>query len=363
MEDQPLDVGDYVARLPYAVGHQLGNDELVVGAFGADHRSIVQLVTTWDERTHTATHVAEQLARMLSRTEQAASLAVVGYGPHGALRAHELAYELQQAVQTPVLPIHAHDDTWSVLYDDLHGRWTPPIPVPDRAAELAARGVLAPAASREALESSIEPLPKPTFTMLDAQEAAEFDDRSPQQRAALATATLDQVTGARRDDPEQMRRLAHLVTSDVVTRDAVLAHTLDGRIHDDRIDALVRTFRAAPPEHRPELAVLAGAATYFACWHAPQIRALLKHADPLATFPELITAALNAGIDPRKTHHTVRNGAAEGLRDAQEEWIAARGRLDPKSDRPAATRTNAELGEPSAPPPTPSRTDRSAPGL
>lgn len=364
MGDQPLDIGDYVARLPYAVGYRLGNEDLVVGALRADHRSIVQMVISWGEHAHTAADAAEQVARMLSRIEQPDALTVVGYGPHGGMRAHQLAHDLQPAVQTAVLPIHVQDDTWRVLFDDQHGHWTLPQPVPDPGAELAARGILAPAASRTALEASIEPLPVPTFTPLDAAKAAEVDVLSPQARAAVATATLDRVTTARRDDPAQMSRLAHLVTSNVITRDAVLAHTLDGRIHNDRVDALVRTFRAAPPGQRPELAVLAGAATYFACWPAPQVRGLLKHADPLATFPGLITAALDAGIDPRKTHHTVRDGAVEGLQLAQEEWTAAHGHtLDPMPDGPASNRTDAVLGKPTTPPPTPSRTDRNTPGL
>ncbi|RPF21430.1 hypothetical protein [Myceligenerans xiligouense] len=363
MEDQPLNVGDYVARLPYAVGHQLGNEDLVVGAFGANHRSIVQMVTPWDEQTPVV-DVAEQIARMLSRIEQPAALTVVGYGPHGGLRAHQLANNLQPAVQTTVLPIHVHDDTWRVLFDDRHGHWTLPQPVPDHAAELATRGVLAPAASRTALEASIAPLPEPTLTTLNAAKATELDGLSPQQRAALATTTLDRVATARRDDPAQMCLLAHLVTNDVITRDAVLAHTLEDRIHDDRIDALVRTFRAAPPEQRLQLAVLAAAATYFACWHAPQVRGLLKHADPLATFPKLITAALNAGFDPRKAHHTVRNGAAEGLQQAQEAWTAAHSHtLDPNPDGPTPARTDAVRSEPTAAPTTPPRTGRSAPGL
>ncbi|RPF21304.1 hypothetical protein [Myceligenerans xiligouense] len=366
MKDQPLDVGDYVARLPYAVGHQLGNQDLVIGALGTDHRSIVQMVTPWNEHTHTATEITEQLARMLSRIDQPAALTIVGYGPHGGRRAHQIAGELQQAVQTDVLPIHVHDDTWRVLFDNQHGHWTLPQPIPDPAAELATRGVLPPAASRTALEASITPLPKPTFTPLDAAKATELDALSPRQRAELATTTLDRIAAARLDDPAQMCLLAHLTTSDVITRDTVLAHTLEDRIHDDRVDALVRTYRAAPPEQRPQLAALAAAATYFACWHPPQIRGLLKQADPLTTFPRLITAALNAGFDPRKAHHTVRNGAAEGLRDAQEAWTAAHDHtLDPNRDdpAPAPTRTKAKLGEPTSPPTTPSRTDRDAPGL
>lgn len=363
MNDQPLDVGDYLARLPYAVGHQLGNQELVIGALGADHRSIVQMVTPWDEHTHTATEIAEQLARMLSRIEWPAALTVVGYGPHGGRRAHQLAGELQQAVQTDVLPIHVHDGTWRVLFDNQHGHWTLPQPVPDPAAELATRGVLPPAASRTALEASITPLPEPTFTPLDAAKATGLDALSPGQRADLATTTLERVAAARRDDPAQMRLLAHLTTSDVTTRDAVLAHTLEDRIHDDRVDALVRTYRAAPSEQRPQLAILATAATYFACWPAPQVRGLLKQADPLATFPRLITAALHAGFDPRKAHQTVRNGAVEGLQQAEEAWTAEHDHvLEPNPEGPDPARADAMRSEPAAAP-TPPRRDRNAPGL
>lgn len=357
MDNSRGQIGDYLAKVPFAVGHELDDDHVVVSAIRADQRPIAHLVLDWDDHVP-AQQVAEQVTRALTHADPPARLTVVGYGPDGARRARDLADHLRRTTPTSVMPVHVQGGIWR----DLDGTWPGEHPLPDLTAELIMAGFPIPAVSRSDLEASLTPLPASTFTPLDDATADHLAALTPRQRAELAQETLERVAETRLDEPEQMRILAHLATTDLVTRDVILAHTLDRTIRDDRVEAVVRTFRAAPPQQRPGLAVLASAATFFACWPPAKTRALLQHADPLARLSDLVDRALAANVDPRMAHDTVRDGAVEGLRQSEQGRHAARDRTQApatRTDRAAGT----ERPRMEPPPPTRSRPDVAGPNL
>ncbi|GAA1854508.1 hypothetical protein [Myceligenerans crystallogenes] len=322
-------IGDYLAKIPFTVGHEIADEQVVVGAVQANRQDIVHIVLDWDDTVH-AQRIADQVTRILAGTEPPASLIVVGFGPHGRARAGTLADGLRATMPSLVMPVHVHDGVWRAL----EGKWTHGQPVPDLTAELVVAGFPIPAGSPADLEASVAPLRVPAFDPLDDQTADRLAALAPRQRAGLAQDVLERVADGGPDEIGQMRVLAHLATTDLVIRDVILAYTLDGGVRHDRVEALVRTFRAAPARQQPLLATLAAAATYFACWHTPKTVGLLRHADPIARLTHLVQSALESNFDPRQAHDTVRDGAVEGLQRQEQEHDARRAAADDLSTGP-----------------------------
>lgn len=350
-------IGHYVAQIPYTVGHHLTGDEVVVGFFGPDKQAIVHGALQWEDDIDTR-DVVTHFQRSLQDVGPVAQVFVVGYGTHGGDRAELLAEQIEETLAVASTPIHVHDGTWRSV-EDPAGPWSSPLPIPQPAPDTVVAGMRAPAASREELLASVTPLSEPLFGPLDRAKAQYLTTVSPTTRADLAVAALDHIAAGRIDDPTHLQSLAHLITTDIAVRDTVLAVAIDQSPHHDRVEALVRTYRAAPPRQRPILATTAAAAAYLAAWHPPLIWGMLQHADPASRLTHLITAALRAGANPVPMRSGLTEAASDGLRQAESAWTAREPAARPKPStsapgRPACATT--------PPPDLPTR-NLDAPGL
>lgn len=314
-------LGRFVAHLPYVVGHALADDDVVVSIRDTNGRSILNGRLTW-EGDQTAQEIAAGITQVLDQTHHVGGAVVVGYGRDGKHWASLTADELAPALLVPLITVHVDDRTWRTQTPD--GDWGPWHPVPDITADAAARGLPAPAQSREALAASVGPLTTPLFDPLPEAEAARYAQASPREHASAATDALDHITTGKVDDPAQMQALAHLVNTSVTTRDAVLAHAIDADADDDhvrdaRITALIRTFRAAPAQQRPALATTTATAAHLAAWQPPKVHGLLEHAadNHLTT---LVRKSLDKGTDPRPLRPRIAQAARDGLDAAQAAW-------------------------------------------
>src|SRR5690606_35088763 len=126
-----------------------------------------------------------------------------------------------------------------------------------------------------------------------------------------AVGTMEALASNRTDDPRRMQILAHAVTSDPAVQESVMAHAVADGVRDPEIDALVRTFRAAPPSLRPALATTAAATAFLGAWSPPLVWGLLKHADPADELGSLVTQSLEKGLKPQP----LRPRLAEAARD------------------------------------------------
>jgi len=324
-------VGDYLAALPYVIGHVPTQDHLVVTCFGYDRKSVVHLDLEWEPGTEPRS-VARFVERALEDAEPIARAAVVGYGPEGHHRAADVADEINESLDIPTDTFHIAEGTWRIL-DRLTGGWSEPSPVPEAPPKHMLGRAAEPAASREDLYASVAPLPKPLFTKLDQRRAQHLDSLGPRTRSEIAVGALDDLATTRPGDPAHQQVLAHLATTDLVIRDVVLAHALDEDHHRARVDALIQTCRAAPPSLRPPLASLAAAATFLTAGHPPMVEGLLQNADPTSGLAYLIGCALRGGENPASIRPGAVEAAQDGLREAEDAWCASQ---RPRSPRPGS---------------------------
>lgn len=351
MTEHQIGLGEYLARLPYRVGHELGDDYVVVGALGTDDRTIATAAIEWAfplSDPDAAKHCAQHLARAL-RGEEVGRLMIVGYGPAGPGRSRLIARELHQATDATTMQVHIQDGTWRAR--GLTGPWSTAVALPRVATETGQPDL---AASKEDLRASMAPMPSPSFGSPTPATVARLKKLSPALRAEVACRALDNLASGTGNRTAQMQLLAHLVTTDVITRDAVLGHALDGTDTQARVKALVQTFRSAPTEKRHALATLAATAAYLAAWNPPLVRALLTHAEPHAGLTNLVAQAVEAGVNP----HTLRPGlvraARDGLTDADQAWTAKQGQ---RPDGPTVAEKNPK---PQTAPPAPPHAARPA---
>lgn len=317
-------LGRYVAQLPYAIGHQLGEQHVVVDAHDSDMRPLVHLTIDWNDGPGddhaTAHHNTEYLAMAL-RKHHVKGLVVTAYGPHGPARAHATAEALEKAFDVRPLQIHVHDGHARVR-NHTTGHWGPATPVTGFVARAALDGQPPPASSRTELLESVTPLPTPLFGHLDATTARKLRGSSPLLQVDVAQRALDNLATSRVDDLGQMTLLSHLITTETLARDTVLVHAIND--HDElmnaRTSALVRTFRAAPPDQRPRLATVAAAATFLAAWHTPIVHGLLKHADKDAELTSLVHQAVRFGVDPRPMRPALTQATERLLAEAETNW-------------------------------------------
>ncbi|MCF4123675.1 hypothetical protein L1785_22190, partial [Antribacter sp. KLBMP9083] len=233
MVEHRIGLGEYLARLPYHSGHELGDDYVVVGALSTDNRTIATAAIEWvfpftDEGA--ARHCAQHLARAL-RGEDLGHLMVVGYGPAGPERSRLIATELRDALDATTVQVHIQDGTWRTRAG-LAGPWGVATALPRPAGP----GLPDPAATKDELRTSMAPLPSPVFGSPSPATLAGLEKLSPALRADVARRTLDNVA-AGNDPVAQMQLLAHLATSDLVTRDIILGHALDGTDTEARVNA------------------------------------------------------------------------------------------------------------------------------
>ncbi|WP_125778006.1 hypothetical protein [Antribacter gilvus] len=321
MESKTRGIGAYVARLPFVVGHQLSDEHVVLGAFDETARSIVHGALQWDDPvpdTVIAQGMADYMSRAL-REESVDRIVVVGYGPDGPGRATLLADYLTRTMDVATTVLHVDGGTWR---RHTPGGWTPPQQIPDGAVDMVARGRPAPAASRQDLMDSVTPLKNPLFEPLDPDKARELANLSPVQRLSVAVGAMEALAAGRTDDPGRMQTLAHAVTTDSMVREAVIAHTIADKVHDGHVDALVRTFRAAPRDLRPTLALTAAAAAFLAAWHPPLVWGLLNHADPETNLTYLLTRSLEEGAKPQRFRPVLVQAARDDIDHAQQAWEA-----------------------------------------
>jgi hypothetical protein len=328
MNAQPQQLARYLAKLPYTTGYELGNQHLIIGALDSDLRTIAHCAVDWndgpDDDHETADQVTKQLAIAL-KSHTIAQLIVTSYGPDGPARSQILAASLEGTFELRPEQLHVQDGIGRIRHATT-GRWGPGVRVADVTTPATALGLPAPAASRKALLESVAPLSTPLFEPLDADRAFHLRDRSPRLRADIALRALDTLAAGQIDDPEQMRILTHLITTDSSTRDVVLAHAVSGDedLMDGRARALVRSFRAAPIEQQPQLASTAAAATYLAAWHAPIVQGLLQHADKADDLGQLVGRSVRLGLDPRPARPVILEAAQQSLDEAEESWSTRR---------------------------------------
>lgn len=323
MTEHQIGLGEYLARLPHRVGHELGDDYVVVGALGTDDRTIATAAIEWAfplSDPDAAKHCAQHLARAL-RSEEVGRLMIVGYGPAGPGRSRLIARELHQATDATTMQIHIQDGTWRARTEPT-GPWSTAVALPRVATEPGQPDL---AASKEDMRASMAPMPSPSFGSPTPATLARLKRLSPALRADVACRALDNVASGAGNRPAQMQLLAHLVTTDVIIRDAVLGHALDGTDTQARVRALVQTFRNAPAEKRHPLATLAAAAAYLAAWNPPLVRALLTHAEAHAGLTNLVSQAVEAGVNPHKLRPGLVRAAHDGLTDAEQAWTAKQG--------------------------------------
>ncbi|MFC8797034.1 hypothetical protein ACFT2C_04830 [Promicromonospora sp. NPDC057138] len=354
MDAQHQQLARYLAHLPYTTGYQLGDQHLVIGALDADLRIIAHSAIDWndtpDDDHKTADKVTTLLATAL-KSHTVAQLIVTSYGPDGPARSQILAAALEGSFDLRPEQLHVEDGIGRIR-DTTTGRWGPGVRVADAAPQAEVLGLPAPAASRDALVESVAPLSSPLFEPLDVDRAASMRDHPPRLRADIALRALDTLAAGQVDDPQQMRVLAHLITADLSTRDAVLGHVVSGGedLMDARSSALVRTFRAAPFDQQPQLASTAAAATYLAAWHAPVVQGLLRHTDKTDGLGQFVGRTVRLGLDPRPARPGIVEAAQKTLDEAEELWG-----MRQTDQRPAAATTAPAPATATRPPLPPTR--------
>ncbi|MBL0888792.1 hypothetical protein [Myceligenerans indicum] len=169
---------------------------------------------------------------------------------------------------------------------------------------------------------------------------------SPALRADIANRALDALATSRTDNPTHAQTLAHLVSTYRLTRDAVIAHAIRDATRQDRVDALVRTFRAAPTAQQPKLAAAALVATYIAGWQPAVLVTLAKHADPNDGLKHLFANAINERVAPDHLRRVLVDALDTTMTAADDLWTAQRSTSGTRAiDRPD-TRSRPSGGRP-----------------
>lgn len=322
-------LSEYLASLPHEVGYQLDERHVAAAAVSADGRPGPLAAVQWDTSVASDRALAEEVAATLARVARNSGyerFLIVGYGPDGAERAGLLSDALLATADLPEpLRVHVDHDTWRVQLPGSE-QWSPAQPLPDLSAAAVLEGTPLPASSREELAHRFDPLPEPLYGDVAARDAALFADSAPSFRADVAVRSLHHLAvPGQSDDRDRMATLAHLTAAGpAAVRDAVLVAAADDPA---RTDALVRTYRAAPEQHRPALATTAAAAVYLGGGQSPAIEAILRHADregPNAALTRLVEAAKNQGINPHKIRRAIGSSIATQLDEADARWHQSR---------------------------------------
>ncbi len=331
-DSDPLE--KYVALLPYTVGYELSDAHVVVVALDARLVPGPVMPATWPDGADTRT-AAEAIAAAVvppSRTYEASTLLVIGYGKDGPERAQAVA-DAALATADLGVPLLVHVDGATVAVSRPGEAWTPARPLPDVAAAAVLQGLQTPARSRAELTARMTPEAAPAFAALTEQAARNARDLEPTLRAGAARRALDLLATPGPAGPQHttaMSTVAAMVANSRPVRDAVYLHAAGDA---GRVDALVRTYRAAPRELRSATAAAAGAALFFNGQHTALVDAVLQHVDPAAPehrLAELVRASARAGADPHHLRTILLPVAEDGLAKADVQW---------HSDRASTTRS------------------------
>ncbi|GAA2234063.1 hypothetical protein GCM10010413_36530 [Promicromonospora sukumoe] len=321
-------LAEYLAHLPYTIGHQLGDQHVVVGAFDSDLRTIAHAAIDWNDGNGSDDQTAEKITAYLGRVlkpHPVARLIVTAYGPEGPARSQALADAVKDALGLRTEQIHVQED-FGRLRQSATGTWGPAVRLTGVVPRAALGGRPVPAASREELLESVAPLSVPLFGDIAADRAAALSSSSPLLRAEVAQHAIDTLATGPVDDLQQMSVLSHLITTDIRMRDCALAHAIGAsdELMGPRTSALVRTFRAAPPDERPELASTAAAAAFLAVWPPPIVHGLLRYANESSGLTTLVTRAIEAGVDPRPMRPGIARASQDQLTRLEDDWTAQR---------------------------------------
>lgn len=322
-------LSDYLASLPHQVGYQLDERHVAAAALSGQGRPGPLAAIEWDTSVIPDRALAEDVAASLARVtreSQHDQFLIVGYGPAGAERARLLSDALLATADLPEpLRVHVDQGTWRMQLPG-SSEWSAAQPLPDVDAAAVLDGTPLPAASREDLAHRFDPLPGPLYGDVSRRDATLFADSAPSFRADVAVRSLHYLaTPGHSDDLDRMTTLAHLTAAGpAVVRDAVLvAAAADAA----RTDALVRTYRAAPTQHRAALATTAAAAVYLSGGQSPAVEAILRHADrdgPNASLTRLVEAAKHQGVNPHELRHAIGNSVTAQLDEADARWQQSR---------------------------------------
>lgn len=348
-----VSLSDYLAELPYHVGYDLTDQHVVAVGLSASGASGPIAAITWQPTTDQSDRaLAENVAATLGNVARHANVEqflLVGYGPHGRERTALLADALLATVDVPEpVEVHVNRGTFTTL-DPERGAWSQPLPLPDLAAAAVIAGQATPTPTRDELMQRYAPTAQPVYAALSETEAAQFATSPPSFHAEVATRVLDQLTRpGHGDDPGRMAVLAHLATRDLAVRDTVIIAAAQDPA---RADALVRTYRGAPPELRAATASVAAAALYLRGATQPAIEELLRHADRdghHARLTSLIETAVAAGTSPHPLRATLTRTARSALDAADASWHTQRTTTTRQAsypDQPTRAATSQGLGQ------------------
>lgn len=322
MDDTQVGLGQYLALQPGWIGEEPTDLDVNVAAFDDHGRTVAHAAAFWDLATKdqdVTDAVARHVQDILPHEIEVARLLVIGYGPSGPYRSEELANTLHHRLDIQPGRVHVSGSFWRTPPVP-GGAWLPARSLPPAPPQLDLANVTVSTAALDELTEAVAPLDTPLFDPLDPVGAMTLLLSSPVQRAAVARQAQYHLSEGPLDDPALMQVLAHLITSDVVTRDVAVGYALSSEQRQWHVDALVRTFRAAPAELRPALAAPAAAAVYFADWHRQLVHGLLDHADPLDPLTVTLSRALADGINPNPLRKPLETAADKALHRAEATW-------------------------------------------
>ncbi|WP_454859714.1 hypothetical protein [Promicromonospora soli] len=340
MDDQQMELGEYLALLPSSVGHDLTDQDLVVAAFDRDGRTIAHAAVRWNRHFpehDVANDLAHHLAGSMDRQDEIARMLVIEYGQAG--RGSWLVNAFNGVFQVTPGQIHVHGDTWQTQALTADG-WGPAHPLPSDLLAADLHELTVAAGALDQTLNPADPLTTPLFDQLAPDTTTSLEHSSPRARTRIALQALKRLSAGRPDDPAQMQLLAYLICSDITVQDAVLGHAVTGRQRHARTNALVRTFRAAPPPQRPALATTAAAAAFLTRWPRRPVLRLLRHAEPFKSLTALVSTSIERLIDPDDMRQVIVRAGRRSLEQVEATWIAQHDGRPTKHQSPrSATRS------------------------
>ncbi|PUB20907.1 hypothetical protein C8K30_115118 [Promicromonospora sp. AC04] len=166
MDDQQVELGQYLATLPYSLALDRNDPDLVVAAFDGDGRAITHTGLRWNPylpHHNVANDLAHHLAKSLERQDEIARMLVIEYGRTGQDRSTWLVTALHGLL--PVTPgqIHVQANTWRTQALTADG-WGPTHPLPP---DIIAADLTELAVTARALDQTLnpaDPLTRPCST-------------------------------------------------------------------------------------------------------------------------------------------------------------------------------------------------------
>lgn len=329
MPDRPEPFGVLVGSLPYMVGYTLEDRHVVMVAFDDDGRNGPIGCVDWaegEDAGRSLMAMAEDTAAVLGRVirgTQHRQLVLIGYGESGPSRTAALEDALLGTLDIPdPIRVQVDSDSYRVYRE---GEWTAPSPIPDVSAAAVFAGTPPPAASRDGLQERFEPLERPLFGALELAKVAALESSPPSLRAEIAQRTLGLIAAAGDDDPQHAATVAYLATDSTALDQIVFSAAQDASL----LEALIRTYRAAPEEARPELAAAGAAASWLAGHNTANVEALNRHAivgetSAALKMSALVQLGLRESLNPHELLEAWSTTLPDAIAAADQRWQQAR---------------------------------------